>query len=289
MKCDREATMRWRFIPFLVALALTACDKLSRPTAPGGKVSPPRDEEMRTAAAFIDRVEESRSYRMGIRPDMAKELAAARLDRATLLKGCIRLLQQGSPVEKKKSARFLGRVGDPSAIAPLVVALGDADEEVREEACYALGWLHAKGETVASALVRLCRHDRSIAVRVAAGVALAGAHDKDAVAAFELGLNTRKGGPAGVDPYALESIWEICEDKLKERGKLRLPLPEHVYTDISQERYREIKADGFYWKQRETVKDGTIYLEVVQRVHHARLYREWYRVKAAGGGQKKPE
>jgi hypothetical protein len=44
------------------------------------------------------------------------------------------------------------------------------------------------------------------------------------------------------------SLWELCEDRLEQKGKLEWPLPEHVYTEISPEQYLEIKGrDGVDW------------------------------------------
>jgi hypothetical protein len=99
---------------------------------------------------------------------------------------------------------------------------------------------------------------------------LNGSSEKDAVTAFQLGLKSTNHG-----------LWEICEDELDKRGKLTLPLPEHVYTEISHKRYQEIKKhDRWYELVRETTKNGTIYLEVMERAHHVVLHRDWYKTKA---------
>jgi hypothetical protein len=246
-----------------LALLLSAAN----PDAPGAS----RDDVTR-AGAFIDRIERDPEYPLGILPDIRRELRAAQMEVAGLRRGCIGLLQQGTPTEKQRSAHFLGRLGDLTAVRPLVGALADPDEGVREAACYALAWLSAKGQTVESVLGRLCRKDPSVAVRVAAAVALGGANDEDAVAAFRLGLQSTD-----------EGLWQVCEDELEKRGKLELPPPGHVYTEISHQRYREMKADRWYWVQRETTKDGIIYLEVVERARCALLYRSWYRTKAVQG------
>jgi hypothetical protein len=85
---------------------------------------------------------------------------------------------------------------------------------------------------------------------------------------FRLGLNSKD-----------KRLWQVCEDELERMGKLRLPLPERVYTEISQTRYQEIKSDKWYWVQRETSTNDMIYLEVVERVHHVQLRRDWYKTR----------
>jgi HEAT repeat protein len=235
-------------------------------TKPG--VPQPAREEANRAAAFIASIEKDEAYRLGIRPEIENALAAAKLELHDLLKGCIELLRHGSASEKVQSARFLGRLGNPSVINPIVESLGDPDETVREAACYALQWLAATGKSVETPLARLCREDPSVAVRVAAAVALKNSNETDVVTAYQLGLKSTN-----------SSLWQICEDELDKRGKLELPLPDHVYTEISQARYQQIKSDRWYWVQRETTRNGTVYLEVVERVHHVPLHRDWYKLK----------
>src|SRR5262249_30997689 len=160
----RRWHMNWRYLFFVAALPLAACT--------GPAVPQPAHKDAECAAAFIDLIEKDQGYHLGVRPDIEKELAAANLELPDLLKGCIELLRHGSASDDRvKSARFLGRLGNPSAVKPLVESLGDPDERVREATCYALTLLPASAESADEpVLLKLCRDDPSVAVRVAAAV-----------------------------------------------------------------------------------------------------------------------
>jgi len=111
---------------------------------------------------------------------------------------------------------------------------------------------------------------------VSAALILGRPKDKEAVAAFELGLRSTKQG----------WIREICEDELDKLGKLRLPLPEDVYTAISEEEYERFKERPS-WRERverEIKKGDTIYLEVVTQPAHAPAFRDWFKVKLEPAG-----
>src|SRR5262249_19905812 len=98
--------MSWRYLFFGAALPMAAC---TRPAVPQ-----PAREDAECAAAFIDLIEKDQGYRLGDGPDIEKELAAAKLELPKLLRGCIELLRHGSSSDDKvKSARFLGRPGNP--------------------------------------------------------------------------------------------------------------------------------------------------------------------------------
>jgi hypothetical protein len=253
---------------------------------PGPLAGSPGSAEF--ASALIDRVRKESMRRMPFdfmsmsqsetKSIVESELAAVHAGVQDLLKGCNELLQQGSVEEKKKAARFLARLGNPSAITPLIAALSDPEWSVREAACYALQWLDAEGDAVESNLVGLCREDPAIDVRVAAAVALGDSHHDEAVAAFKLGLKSTS--LTSVNSW----FWMRCEDHLEKKGKLELPLPEQVYTEISQEQYREIKARngvGWYRIKRETRQKDTIYLEEEESDEHAPTLRRWYRTKVS--------
>jgi len=246
-----------RFL-FLILVLISAASHSSTPA---------RQDSARLAAALIQRVVSTQDWHMGVRPDVEKELKTSQLDRLTLLQGCVLLLQIGTAEEKSKCASFLGRLGEQSTIEPLRELLTDKDSSVRASACYALLWLQAKDEPTQRKLSRLCRDDSSVEVRVAAAVALSGTDEVAVIAALNDGLKSRN-----------RQLWRTCEDELHRLGKLELPLPMHIYTEISLTRYQEMKSDRWYWIQRETTQDNVIYLEIVERVKDVPLWRDWYRV-----------
>jgi hypothetical protein len=277
--------MQWRFTLFLLAIPLAGCDSSKAPPPPPPL---PADAAIR-AKAVIDQLENSREHARDYWQggDSARAIAgvleAAQLSREELLNGCVELLQRGSPEERASSARLLGRLKEPAAITPLTAALADPNDRVRKAACYALHWADAKGGDIKQALVGLRRDDPSVAVRVAAADVLGDSDDEDSTAAYKLGLQSKD-----------SSLWEVCEERLEKRGKLELPLPEHVYTEIPYERYQEYKSGklDFYGGERlhrETVKDGTIYLETFAGGHHSPVIRMRYRTKAPPSKDKGPE
>jgi hypothetical protein len=150
----------------------------------------------------------------------------------------------------------LGDLGDKEAIVPLIKALGSQDCDLRVCICYALSSLKATGEPAESALVKIRRDDPNVDVRVAAAGTLGRPADPDAVAAFELGARTTK----------KKEVRETCEDELAELGKLKLPLPDEVYTEITELEYvrinpksvrREVrKGDNLYFEMRKGRPDG---------------------------------
>src|SRR5262249_27742056 len=138
-----------------------------------------------------------------------------------------------------------------------------------ERVCYALAALGAKGEAMESALVKLCRDDWSIDVRVAAALALNGSSEEDAVATFKLGL------------HSAEHPWvrETCEDELEKRGKLELPLPEDLYSPVTYEEFQKMKQDKWYRIERLIEINGMIYFEARENPPHSPGVRHWYRAK----------
>ncbi len=241
-------------LPLLLIVGCTGTDSTEEPR-----------NDHKAVAALLGKIEADAGYRLGIRPDIEKDLATFKLDMLSLRTGLEHLVEHGSQTEKLQSVRLLGNLDNPASIDVLRSALADQDEAVRERACYALQRLKVKGGPAEETLARLCRKDSAIAVRVAAGAALGSTHDTDRVNAFESGLESTN-----------KNVWETCEDELERMGKLRRPLPAHVYTEISKAKYQVMKADKWYWIQRETRVKEVVYLEVVERVHHVVLRRDWY-------------
>jgi hypothetical protein len=253
--------------PMFLLLMLAACNQ---PVALQPPAVQPGSEDKQAARAFIARIERDQRYHMGMRVLEIVKTDGASEPLDVIQRGCLELLQQGTPEERRRAARLLARLEDKSAIGPLVKTLNDSDEELRETICYALGWLQAKGEPAESVLTRLRKNDPSTAVRVAAAVTLGRPGDKDAVAAFELGLRS----------VNADYVRQRCEDELEKIGKLQLPLPEQVYTEISNDKYEEIKADHWYKLQREIRKGDYIYFEAVEKPHHVSFtIVNWYRTR----------
>ena len=83
-------------------------------------------------------------------------------------------LSDSDPHVREEVARALGRIGDPAALDPLLEALrSDSGNHVREEAATAVGALAGADGRAADALAAAL-DDRHVAVRRAAGEALAG-------------------------------------------------------------------------------------------------------------------
>jgi WD40 repeat protein len=253
-----------RFILLVMALFLAACNRQSNGT---NRVISSVDE-IEVARAFLERLHQDRSYRVTdtVRDLPDKDSAERRL----LMGGLLKILQRGTPDERQEMARVLGRIGDPSAIAPLVATLTDADKRLREESCYALEWLKATGEPAESVLVNLRRTDPEVDVRVAAASALGRPGDKEAVAAFELGARSTK-----------SSSWvrDYCEDQLEKMGKLRLPLPDEVYGTIDRTGLERMM--GLRTHVRRKIRRGNyVYVEVVEGFPDGVPAQfHWYRMK----------
>jgi hypothetical protein len=214
-------------------------------------------------------------YRLGVGDPVKRTIAAEGIDTKALLRGTIEILRQGAPDTGRTAARFLGRLGDQSAIVPLVGALDDPDAELREEACHALRALGANGEPAESALFKVCRTDPSTDVRVAAALAVKRPTDKDALTAFELGVRTTK------DSW----IREVCEDELEKQGKLDLPLPEGVYALITRKEFEIMKKRFRSHVRRETKKGDTTYVELVESFPDAIPHQtHWFKFKDDASG-----
>jgi hypothetical protein len=260
-----------RSLPFVLIFVSASCAK---PVA-----LPGLSQDAKQASALIEELENDRGTRLGIRGDVRSLIVAKNLNEKQLLRGALEMLQFAEPKERKKGIWFLGRLGDPSAIGPLVKALDQSDEDSREDICFALQWLDAKGEPAESALVKLRREDQSADVRVAAAVALERPTDPEAVAAYELGLRLTK----------KEWVRELCEDELEKQGKLQLPLSEEIYTEIDIKKYEDLKGYMRITLRREITKGDTLFFEAtLRRPDGLSALHDWYKVKVTADQIKKP-
>jgi HEAT repeat protein len=227
------------------------------------------------ANAFVAKMEKDVMYRLGGGDPVKRAITADGIDAEALLRGTIELLHEGTPDTRRTAARFLGRLGDASAIVPLVGALDDPDAELREEACHSLRALGTNGEPAESALFTICRTDPAIDVRVAAVLALKRPTDKDALAAFELGVRTTK------NPW----VREVCEEELEKLGKLHLPLPDAVYALLRQKEFEIMKKRFRTDVRRKTKKGDTTYVELVESFPDA-IPRQthWFKFKDEAAG-----
>lgn len=253
-----------RFIPFLIVLLPLSCG------SPRPNQSPTSLDDVKLAREFIAKMQKDEGYRSGVDDAVQNEINREKVDNKALLRGSIQLIMDGKEEERKKAAHFLGRLGDKSAVGPLVDLLGDPKESLREDACYALQWLHVKGEPAESILVRLRAKDPSVDVRVAAAFALGRPPDQKSIAVFKEGIESTQ------DPWVRDS----CEDELESIGKLELPLPEKVYTEITTGKYSLIIGDPRgYFVRRKCQKGNILYFEAAKRVHHVPQPPNWYKVK----------
>jgi hypothetical protein len=251
--------MLWRSIPLLLLLPLLGCSRHTEKA----------DRE--TASSFIKELQSvpGHGWTFLSKDEIERQMAAKHVDPVALLQGSISLLQCGEAKARRKATRFLGRLGNPAAIGPLVQTLDDADAELREEACYALQWLQVNGEPAESVLLRLCHQDPSVEVRVAAALALGDARP-EVIAALRLGLRSK-----------FPHLRLLAEDQLEERGKLELPLLDDAYEEISPDEYERIKKSSAFRKRRKVQKGDTLYFEALEWVAPAsRREPHWYRTKA---------
>jgi hypothetical protein len=253
-----------RYIPLLILFLVLAISsrKSDQPSAS------PKDVNL--AWLFIESMQTDTGYVMGLKGRVQTAIDQQKVDRNALLRGSIQLLKDGQQYQRKKAATFLGQLGDQEAVGPLVEVLSDPNDSLREDACYALQWLHVNDDPAESALIRLRANDASIDVRVAAAFALGRSPDEKSIAASKEGIQ------------GTQNAWvrQSCEEELASIGKLELPLPEIVYTEISREKYQGIIDDGIgYIVQRKSKKGNILYFEAAKRVRHAPLIFQWYRVK----------
>jgi HEAT repeat protein len=258
-----------RYISSLIVLFPLACGSPKSDQAPTNPAQASSDD-VELAREFIEKIQKNHAYRMGV-TDARDVALKEKLDQQALLRGSIELLKNGEPTQRKEVAHILGQLGDKRAVGPLVDVLADPSESLRENACYALNWLHAGGNGAEPVLVRLRSKDPSVDVRVAAAFALERPDDQESIAAFK----------AGIESTQKAWVRESCENQLEEIGKLELPLPEKVYTEISREKYEEIIQDRRWNHVRRKCKKGDIlYLEVTH-IHGVEVPVDhaWYWVK----------
>jgi hypothetical protein len=170
---------------------------------------------------------------------------------ATAIRALAMLLHHPDPQVRGDAAYLLGYLGDEAARSVLAEALGDSAAQVRLAACSALNWIKP-GNAVEPMLIQLCKLDPSTKVRVAAAEAL-GRDDEAAIEAFRLGLADEN-----------EDTRERCETALERLNKLILPLPEVVYQVVQRQQYEQWKESGRV--QRQAMKNGTVYFEIVERI-----------------------
>src|SRR5882672_11521390 len=108
-----------RYIPFLVLFLPFACG------SPESDLAPATPEEIELARQFIEKMEQDTGYRLGLNGFIQYTIDREKVDTKALLRGSIQLLKDGKEEERKKAARFLGRLGDKGAVGPLVDVLGD--------------------------------------------------------------------------------------------------------------------------------------------------------------------
>lgn len=198
-----------------------------------------------------------------------KALAGGQIDLRDLFDGCVELLDPAKELAKdrEKVVRFLGDLGNQLAIPMLLSTLRDPEEDVRFGACRALDDVNATGLQVEAELVRVCRTDTSMSVRVAAAQALPDSREEDAVATWKFVLESK-------DRWGAET----SARELEGRHKLEWPYPDHVHEEIDREEYLKIKR---YRKvEREIEKNGTIYFEEVRTHVEFPPQRKLYRSKA---------
>jgi HEAT repeats len=262
-----------RLLPLLLALLLSACSSRSSPAPPRGDA-----KLARAYLAIPEQVADTPRARKH-EANIWAELERRKIYPITLVEGCVELLEEGTADERKQAVHLLGRLGNRfgsirsgPVLQPLIRALNDPSTNVREEACYALRKVDESGRAAEQALLQVCRTDPSTDIRVIAAFGLPPGHETEVDVALDTGMR------------ATNRFWlrQDCEDELDRRGKLRLPLPDRIYTNLTVEEYKRMRA---YWSgiRRKTVKDGVVYIEVDEIDHHVPALREWYRVTLRAG------
>ena len=129
-------------------------------------------------------------------------------------------LDDASPLVRVEAAVALGRLGGPSAVAPLALRLTEPEESVRRAAAVALG---AIGDRKAVAALSFAIDDRSVSVAAAAAVALGELGDPSALPVLERTLLEPGWGPVHVAAaQALAKLdqrqgWEVIIQRLAEQ------------------------------------------------------------------------
>jgi len=96
-------------------------------------------------------------------------------------------LEKGTAAARYTAANKLGKLGDSSAIDPLIDALDDEDDKVRDNVIFALGELGAV--KAAPRLIRLLKSDGNDRIRKSAAKALGMMRVADAVDVLITSLN----------------------------------------------------------------------------------------------------
>jgi hypothetical protein len=249
------------------ALLITAASCSCRPAATDEGRSSPTDIEL--AEKMLKEISTEPRFRLGSSPgDIKNFIDASGADKGALNRGARELLKAGDAERRANGVILIGYLADKDAVPTILEAANDPDESVRACACQWLGWLGAKKGPAAPTLVRLRREDPSVKVRVAAALAIGRPEDSDAVEAFRKGL---------LDP----DTRDVSEDRLEAMGKLRLPLPDSCYGQISRAKLDKMRSnEHFYRISRETRVGSTLYVETMEGpgVDGIPFSHRWYRV-----------
>ncbi len=205
------------------------------------------------------------------------------------------LLTDPSPEVRADAANLLGRLRDKHAAAALIALLGDKDKTVRHHTALALGhcgnriateplietlqkdpdglvrrcvaqaFEEMPDQRAAPALIKALKDDQDADVRQDCAGALGEIGGKKAIAALQQAILDETGRTRAE-----------CEDALDSLGCLSLPLPDEVYSDVSYDRYEELRKRKQV--KREVRKEGKIYFETEELREHffANGVRGWF-------------
>lgn len=132
-------------------------------------------------------------------------------------------LGSDSPAVRYTAANKLGKLGDESAIDPLIDAMDDEDEKVRDNVIFALGELRALKSS--HRLIRLVKSDKSDRIRKSAAKALGLMKAADALDAL---IGALKDTDFRVRKSAARSLGKI--EDIKALPALREALKDPNYT-----------------------------------------------------------
>lgn|GEM_PF-2908926 len=186
-----------------------------------------RVSALRVLAVEFDGRQVPAIARATVDPDEAVRATAVRcLGRAPLelaeevSSAAMPALDDASPLVRAEAAVALGRLGGPSAVAPLALRLTEPEESVRRAAAVALG---AIGDRKAVAALSFAIDDRSASVAAAAALALGELGDPSALSVLERTLLEPGWGPVHVAAaQALAKLdqrpgWDVILQRLAEQ------------------------------------------------------------------------
>jgi HEAT repeat protein len=197
-----------------------------------------------------------------------KAMQESAMDRHELLDGLQGLLDDPLQESRTDAVLVLARMKDAEARVILLDVIDHGDAETATTACYQLAHDAASDPRVRERFDRLVRStDENLELRLAALFALEQFSSRANVELLRAGLASQE-----------EFVRRRCELQLEKMGLLRLPLPDHVYEEISTTRYERIlKEDGRHIV-RQVEKDGFLYFErvipsMMGPMHH------WYKTR----------